>query len=208
MEQRLDVLLVQSDRGAADKAVSELEAAGHRVHRCFDDDASSFPCRGVTDPQGCPLDAPIDVVLSVRRPLHPWPTGIEGGLVCGIRAGLPVVEQSADDQGPFTPWVTHRIAPDDDVVVACVEAAAAVDEELATDVRRRIARVLVAAEIDPAGATCWTERNLRGLDVHVSVPGKVSKGVEEAIAVRALDALRSSGHTYGRVDVHVHDSTA
>lgn len=206
MRQQLDVLLVQSNRGAADDAVAALAAAGHRVHQCYDDDARGFPCRGVVESSACPLDGPIDVVLSVRRRLNPWPTGLEGGVVCAIRAGLPVVEQGADETGPFTPWVTQRITPHDDVVGACVAAVATVEQGLAAEIRLRIARVVVATDIDPSTVTCWTEGDSTGLDVHVGVPGRLPRGVEQAIAVRTLDAVRSSGRTYGRVDVHVHDS--
>lgn len=205
MRQQLDVLLVQSNRGAADEAVAALAAAGHRVHQCYEDDDRGFPCRGVLASSACPLDRPIDVVLSVRRRLNPWPTGLEGGVVCAIRAGLPVVEQTADETGPFTPWVTHRITPKDDVVDACVQAAAMVEQGLAADIRLRIARVLEATEVDPSTVTCWTEGDDTGLDVHVGVSGPLPHGVSEAVAVRALDAIRSSSRTYGRVDVHVHD---
>lgn len=206
MRKQLDVLVVQANRGAADGAAAAVAAAGHRVHQCYDHDSSGFPCRGVIAPTDCPLDGPIDVALSVRGPLNPWPTGLEGGVVCAIRAGLPLVEQSAGEPGPFTRWVTRLITPQDDVVEACVSAAATVEQGLAAEIRLRIARVLLATDVDPTAVTCWTEGDSTGLDVHVDVPGRLSHGVEQAVAVRALDALRSSGRTYGHVDVHVHSS--
>jgi len=102
--------------------------------------------------------------------------------------------------------LTRRIPPNADVVAACVDVAATVEQGLAEEIRHRIARVLEPTEIDPAAVTCWTEGDRSGLDVHVNVPGQLPHGVEQAIAVRTLDALRSTGRTYGRVDVHVHEN--
>ena len=42
------------------------------------------------------------------------------------------------------------------------------------------------------------------LDVHLELPTTVTRGLEQALAVRVLDAVRSDARTYGKVDVHIH----
>jgi hypothetical protein len=55
MTNTLEVLVIESHRGAAAAAVHDLEAAGHHVRRCYDEDRHGFPCRGVVDVAQCPL---------------------------------------------------------------------------------------------------------------------------------------------------------
>jgi hypothetical protein len=51
---------------------------------------------------------------------------------------------------------------------------------------------------------CRIEETGHRLDVHLDLPTAVTRGMEQALAVRVLDAVRSSGRTFGNVDVHVH----
>ncbi|MGZ4690569.1 MAG: hypothetical protein ACXWAY_13165, partial [Acidimicrobiia bacterium] len=62
----MEVLVVESEPGAAAIAIAQLEAAGHRVARCHEPGSRAFPCAGL-DPGRCPLEEDaIDVVLTVR----------------------------------------------------------------------------------------------------------------------------------------------
>ena len=187
-------------------AADELERAGHRVHRCHDAGEPAFPCRGIADAADCPLDGPIDVVLVVRPHVHPNPSVLEDGVACAIRAGVPVVEDGSSILDPFAPWVTSRVG-DGSVTEACEQAAALGYEPVVEDILRRCAPVLDAAGVDPASATCSIELVWPRLQVHVEVPAALSSGQREALAVRALDAVRSGRRTYEKVDVKVHDST-
>lgn len=188
-------------------AAVELERAGHRVHRCHDAGEPAFPCRGVADPAGCPLDGAIDVVLVVRPHVHPNPSVLEDGVACAIRAGVPVVEDGSSILDPFAPWVTARVG-DGGVSVACEQAAALGYEPVADDVLRRCAPVLEAAGVDPASARCWMELEWPRLQVHIDVPATLRAGDREALAVRALDAVRASRRTYDKIDVQVHESAS
>ena len=64
--------------------------------------------------------------------------------------------------------------------------------------------VIAAAGIDPATARCRIERDGSSLEVHIDLPEAVSQGVEHALAVRVLDAVHSSGRTFGDINVYVH----
>jgi hypothetical protein len=97
MTQSLDVMMIESRRGVAAWAVHALEAEGHRIRRCHDEDSSGFPCRGVIDPADCPLAAHADIALLVRDRVAPHPTALEQGATCAIRAGVPLIEA-----GPIT----------------------------------------------------------------------------------------------------------
>jgi hypothetical protein len=117
----LDVLVIESHQGAAAPASDILTAAGHRVHRCRDERSNGFPCRGVIDPDACPLAGPIDVALAVRWRIDPHITEIEQGVTCALRARVPLVESGPSALDPFAPWLTARVEGD---VVATCEAAA------------------------------------------------------------------------------------
>ena len=123
MTKTIDVLVVESHPHAADRAAAALERAGHRVHRCHDEESRGFPCRGVVDRSACPLSSPIDVALVVRRRINPRPTRLEDGVSCAIRADIPIVEEGSEILDPFTPWITQRLGPGSDVVSACIYTA-------------------------------------------------------------------------------------
>ena len=200
----LDVLVVESHPHAADNAAAALERAGHRVHRCHDTDSSGFPCRGVVDAASCPINGPIDVALVVRRRINPRPTRFEDGVSCAIRTAIPIVEDGSEILDPFTPWISQRLRPNGDVVAACMLASATSLDPLYEHIHERIAVLLASAAIDPATVGCRIESDVNRLDVHLQLPIAVSRGVEQALAVRVLDAVRDTGRTFGKVDVHVH----
>src|SRR5690554_2499155 len=86
------VLVVGSGPKSADGAAQQLEAAGHEVVRCHADGGPAFPCVGLDDEQGCPLDeGPVDVVLHVHDATAVVPSLYEEGVSCGIRRHVPAV---------------------------------------------------------------------------------------------------------------------
>lgn len=200
MSTPLDVLVVENRRHAADAAVADLEAAGHHVHRCFDPDSPGFPCQAIREPGTCPLDQGVDVALSVRDRIEPRPTRYEQGISCAIRAGVPIAEVGPQALDPFEPWVTCRIT--NDVAVGVATAAERGLDELRRAVIRRI-RPLVADPDLAQAIACTFERSGHRLVVHLSGPA-VGPRIEQAMAVRVLDAVWSSNRTYGQVDVAYH----
>jgi hypothetical protein len=202
MTRHLDVLVLESERGAARKAEAALTAAGHRVHRCHEVGDRGFPCLGLTEPAGCPLDRSIDVALVVRSHVDPKPTPLEDGVSCAIRAGVPLVEDGPDLYDPYGSWLADRV--DEQGVVAAVHrAAAGVDDPLRTAILDRCALLLQAHAIPQEAVACSFEPDGGSLRVELAVDAPVDRQLSQAMAVRVLDAVRSTGRTYGHVDVRV-----
>lgn len=187
----LDVLLMESRPDAGSLAALDLEAAGHRVHRCHEPGAPAFPCAALTG--ACPIDEDIDVALVVRPAVAPRPGAAEEGVTCAIRAGVPIVEQGSEVLDPFATWVTRRVRHDEDVVAACEEAVELGDEPLRAEIRQRIAGLLERAGVADDDVTTRVVRAPSGLEVHLELPGAPEPRRDHALTVRALDAVRSSG---------------
>jgi hypothetical protein len=203
MSESLDVLVIESHRGAAASAVRALEAAGHRIQRCHDQDSSGFPCRGVIDPADCPLAGHADVALLVRSRVTPRPTALEQGATCAIRAGVPLVEAGPAALDPYEPWLAARVDSAAELVATCEAACDASLAELHREVLRLCAPILFAAGILTRQAVCRIQREATGLLVQFTLPLPVSGAVKRALSVRVLDAVRSAGHTYGPTRVSV-----
>jgi hypothetical protein len=201
MTKPLDVLVIESHRGAAAAAVHDLEAAGHHVLRCHDEDSPGFPCRGVIDAAQCPLAWHTDVALLVRGRVTPRPTALEQGATCAIRAGVPLVEAGPAALDPFERWLVARV--DDDVVATCEAASDAALGELRLEILRLVAPVLFAAGIAADRTVCRLEPGDTRLNVRLDLPVTVSPAVRQALGVRVLDAVRGAGRTFGPVQVTV-----
>jgi hypothetical protein len=205
----LDVLLIESLPGAGALAAADLEAAGHRVHRCHEPGTPTFPCAALTEPGGCPIDSGVDLALLVRPSVAPRPGPTEEGATCAIRAGLPIVEQGSDQLDPFAAWVTHRVRHDGDVAEACEDALDIADEPLERHIRQRIAGLLQRAGLDEDDATVRLVHVERGLEVHLDIPLPADSRRDHALTVRALDAVRSSGsRKVAQTRISVHHTTA
>jgi hypothetical protein len=97
---------------------------------------------------------------------------------------------------------------DGDVADVC----AAADDAAQAGLRRRILQLvrptLTGAGVLPTDVTCRIEPHGSDLHVRFGLPGPVSHRVEQALAVRVLDALRAGRRTYGHVSVSVSVSDA
>lgn len=193
----LDILVVENHRHAADQAIAALQAAGHHVHRCFDADSAGYPCVAMHDVGACPINQGIDVVLAVRDRVEPRPTRFEVGVSCAVRASIPIAEQGPSALDPFEPWVTCRI--DGDVVGGVETAADRGLDELRRSIISRLGTIVPSLVRDGA-IHCGFTRDGHRLLVQLSGP-EVGKAVENALAVRVLDAVWHTGRTFGQVDV-------
>jgi hypothetical protein len=203
MRERLDILVMEAEPHTNDAAITALEAAGHRVHRCHDADSPGFPCRGALDRTACPVDLDLDVALLMRHGIRPEVSPLEAGATCAIRADVPIVELGTDLLDPFAPWVDRRIASAAEAPGACEDVAIHSRDPLRRAIRNRISALLDAAGIDSTAVECTIGGGSTSLDVHLDLPEPVGVRVEHALAVRVLDAIRSSGRTYGKIDVSV-----
>lgn len=203
MTRPLDILIMESHRGAASLAEEALVAAGHSVHRCHAADDRGFPCVGLTRPDACPMDHGIDVALLVRPHVQPRPTPLEDGVSCALRAGVPLVEDGPDVLDPYDPWVAERIATELDIVAACNRAAERALDPLRAGILDRIGPLVRTTGAHVDQVECGIVPDGSGLRVELRLPTRVSRHLEQALAVRVLDAVRSSGKTYGEVNVKV-----
>ena len=121
----LNIMVSESEHGAADRAVQELTAAGHVVLRCHEPDAPAFPCRGLEDQSTCPLRShAIDVALTVRSRPNSQPTPQEDGVGCALMHRVPLVVAGPSVLDPFEQYEARVLDRTDDIVGACEEVAA------------------------------------------------------------------------------------
>ena len=193
------ILVIETYLEAATFAVRQLAAAGHEVVRCRDETAPAFPCDGLT-PGGCPVDAGIDVALTVRSGPPDKPTAREDGAVCALRRHVPLVVASAEGPNPFDGWAT--VCVDDGDVVAACEAAATSDisslSELALTEARR---TLAFGGHDAEEATVSTRRSARAVKIDVAMPDTVTDSEADAVAVAVADVVRRAEPTIAVIDV-------
>jgi hypothetical protein len=196
----LNVMVLESHPGAADRASAALDDAGHAVHRCHDVTGRGFPCLGVSAPGECPLDGRIDVALVVRRGVTPRPTPTEDGVSCALRSGVPVVEHGTDVLDPFDGFVTARATREEDVVPACESAAQSSLDELASTITSSLQPFLVAYDVDPSTISVGLEPVDESLHIHIG-SGDLPAQVRGLLAVKAVDACRSATRDRKSVEV-------
>jgi hypothetical protein len=121
---RVRILVVGGESWAATQARSAL-ASAHDVLRCHDDGQPGFPCRRFTG-GACPVDEGVDVVAVVRDRPSADVAMTELGAVCGLRAGLPLVEAGFTEGSPFQSVRTATVPAGSDLVAVC-ESVAIVD---------------------------------------------------------------------------------
>jgi hypothetical protein len=196
----LDVLLTESHPDAGVKAQEELEAAGVRVHRCHEPGSDGFPCSALAGP-GCPLEEGVDAVVVVRKNAATHPTALEGGVTCGLRAGVPVVSFGPALLDPFNRWVSVRAG--DDLAESCRWAVDGWVGDLRRDTADRCTSLLATMGCEPGDLELQAQRSGRDLLLRVTLPVEVPAAARESIAVRVLDAVRATGRTFERMDVSV-----
>jgi hypothetical protein len=188
----LNVMVLQSERGAADQAALELMDAGHVVLRCHDPGASAFPCRGVEDQSSCPLRShAVDVAVTVRSRPRSQPAPQEDGVRCALMHHVPLVVAGPAVLDPYEGYEARVLDRDGDVVGACEEVAAA---ELPHHSR-------VASEALQTGSRASVTRRHGSLLVSVSgLEGLAPRGREAAV-VRMLAKLREFDSTARGIDI-------
>jgi hypothetical protein len=193
MDQRLNVLLLESEPGAAAIARHELEGAGHVVKYCHDPGRVEFPCNALVEGRGCPLEGePIDVALDVRARHRARPTLGEDGVTCALRQHIPVVVAGAAELSPYDEYATEIVGQSFDVVAACERAASAPLVRHSAEAARTLREMLARREItiDPEvevrrqhGALVITVHGAEALDASA----KSMAAARMTAAVRAVD---------------------
>jgi len=197
------VLVVGTLPSAVDRTEAQLVAAGYDVVRCHEPGERPFPCAGLIDGRGCPLEAdPVDVVVTARD--RPWPTPSphEDGAVCALRRHVPLVVTGSGASDPFERWTTREVCPGDDLAAACVDAARAPlrrHGEVATAAARE---VVAQAGIDTGDVYAVVHRARGVLKVTLTLPGRAAD-VGGNVTARVLTALRELDPHAAGIDVDV-----
>lgn len=195
----MDVLVTESDPGAADDACRQLEAAGHAVHRCHEPGSRAFPCNGLT--AQCPLEAAaIDVVLDARARTRTWPTPLEDGVICALRQRVPVVIAGRSALNPFEEHGAV-VADGDDVVAACEATAFGPLPRHGDIATQALCDTLARAGVTTDGAAATVVRRGGRLRAELAVPPSASPAVRRTAEVRVLGALRRFDTYSSGVDV-------
>jgi hypothetical protein len=197
------VLVVESDRGTATKAIMDLRDAGHQVERCHEQDLPAFPCNALCDAGVCPLDSPegVDVVLDYRSRPHPRPTPFEDGVSCALRRHVPLVVAGTSALNPFDSW-TSAIAADADLVEVCEQTAGYSLEHLAAPARAEVRRVLENTPDLATRSDVIVRRSRGALNAVVELPREAEE-VESRIAVAVAGVLRAHDRTTRQINVAV-----
>lgn len=196
----MEILVTESIAGAARTATQELEAAGHRVRRCHDDDAAPFPCAGLLSE--CPLDGDsIDLVLAIRPHVAPRPAADEAGITCGLRRRIPVAIAGQSVMNPFESFGAEVI--NGSLVRECDRIASGrrPGHEAVAGAATRAALVAGGLPTEPSDVA--VQRVDGRLRVRIFVPAEVPEMVRRKIAVRVVGQLRAFDRHAGGIDVGV-----
>ena len=195
----MDVLVLESDPGAAELAVALLNAAGHQVKRCHEPGARAFPCVALGSGR-CPLEADsIDVVLTVRGHANPRPSALEDGVVCALRHHTPVVVAGSTVFNPYEQLGASLAGPD--VVDACEEAAQGRQRAHENVVRRVLRDTLQRAGLPITGVDARVHRSGAGLRVGLVFPSMTPKPTRDVAAVCVVGAVREFDRDAPRIDI-------
>lgn len=199
----MEVLVVESEPGAAAIAIAQLKAGGHQVKRCHEPGARAFPCAGL-DPGHCPLeDDAIDVALTVRARTRPRPSPLEDGVICALRRRAPVVVAGRTTLNPFAPYPVTIAGVD--VVEACERAATGPQLEHEGVGTRVLEETLARAGLPTEAGRVLVHRSGSGLRITLSFPAETSKKVREIASVRVAGAVRAFDPHAPRIDISCED---
>lgn len=183
----MKILIIDEVTGGADGATDQLERAGYDTVSCRPEDPRQV-CRGV-EPQGrCPLDDGVDVALAAFPIAEVDDQGLALGYVCARRNRIPVIavgDASAADDDTVLVHDLHDIA-------AVVAGTASRPAEPHTRVAQRAVREsLDRHDLEEVDANVWVERSDGRLSIRVTTTDPIPKAVSQAVAVRALAAVRA-----------------
>lgn len=199
------VLVLESDPGIAAASERALLEAGHEVVRCHEPGAPSFPCAGVPDHHGCPLDGGrVDVALLVRDPIVERARVREAGVACAIRARVPVLEMG--DSSAHNPYAGFVEEISGDVVGAVELAGRGPSQGHAEAVLRHLQAAAEGQGIDPTGleVTAWRRGNR--LRVEVDVPAGADERLRGAASSWTVTAARAYDPNLATIDVVLRSS--
>jgi hypothetical protein len=205
MPDKLNVLVLESERGAADGAREELTAAGHTVLRCHEPGAPAFPCNALAKGQECPLEGVVvDVALDVRSRPRPQPVPREDGVACALRHHIPVVVAGPEILNPYDGFAVGVLGRTYNVVDDCERAAHAPLRDHTAVATRTLREVLDRRGIRSSVVVAVRRRH-GALAVEVVGAEKIDDATKSMASVRMSAALREVDRHARGIDVAFQD---
>ena len=200
------VLVTETTPGGGVHLADQLHAAGHEVVACHVPGALTFPCTGMANGP-CPIDDGVDVAVTVR--LHPQsgPAPSEDGLLCALRARVPVVIAGQTLFQPFSGFDAVDV-PGDENLVAAIEAVTRDRRPYHEAVARKLLDATLVTEGETGAADARVTRTRDGLAVELTIPPSLDHAARSRAAVRVVGALREFDRHAPRIDVSFADPTA
>jgi hypothetical protein len=197
----MDVLMLETEPGAANSAIEELGDRGHQVFRCHEPGSPAFPCRALEGRGPCPLADPgIDVAVTVRDHPGTRPSLFEDGVACALRAQVPLVVAGRATLNPYEDWA-EEVVEDGDVVGACERVAARPSRAHTRVAQRALRDVLRRRAGSARGAEVAVWRNPGGLRVRVDGLDTFEHSVRELASVDVATALREFDPQIPKIDI-------
>ena len=199
----LNVMVFESERGAADIAAEQLTDAGHLVLRCNEPRAPAFPCRGLDDQSTCPLRShAVDVALTVRSRPRSQPGRFEDGVRCALMQRVPLVVAGPAVLDPYDQYETRVVDRTGDIVGACEEVAAG-ELPQHTRIASEALRASPIAHQTLVDARASVTRRSGRLLVSISGLGALEPRPRDAAIVRTMSKLREFDRSARGIDVVV-----
>jgi hypothetical protein len=204
MSDRLNILVLESEVGAADEARRELEDAGHRVVACHEPGADAFPCAGLRDGRHCPLDGTVvDVALDVRPRPRSQPAPREDGVACVLRHHVPLVIAGPPGRNPFKQYAQATIPRTHGIVETCERTAHATLSAHTNAAARALREVLDRRHVNSSPLVAVRRRD-GALLVEVKGADAIDRETRSMAAVRMVGAVRALDHDARGCDVVFH----
>jgi hypothetical protein len=201
MTEQLHVLVVESERGAADAAEAQLEAAGHKVLRCREPGAPAFPCKGVAPGNHCPLEeGVIDVALDIRPRARSQPAPQEDGVACALRRHIPLVVAGSPLLNPYHEYASEIVSPTADLARVCERVSSGVLLEHSRVAARALRVCLERRDIHTAPLVAVRRHHGR-LVVTVVTATEIDASTRSMASVRMSAALRELDRHAAGIDV-------
>jgi hypothetical protein len=201
----MKVLVNESEGGAADRAVAQLESQGHEVLRCHERGEGPFPCAGLRPGHVCPLRDPgIDVAVTVRAAPRSRPSLLEDGIACALRARVPVVVAGQTLLNPYEGFGVDVV--EGQHVVGAVERIAMAPSPGHSQVATNA--LLDALHREPGDAIAVAYRRRSGVRVELEGVPTIERSAVKAAVPKVIAALREYDRDTQRIDVSIVDATA
>ncbi len=197
------VLVTESNPDVAEPVSAELVASGHEVVRCHAAGAASFPCAGLTA-EGCPVEAGVDVAVTVRAHPRSTPAPTEDGVICALRRRVPVVVAGRTLFQPYSGFDVTELPDGGDVVAAVEHVARDRRPQHEAVAQPLLDEVLRSAGIEGAGEVIVT-RSRSGLAVRLLFPPEADDRVRARASVRVTGAIRAYDTAAPQINVSTAD---